>query len=149
MLDTLHLEVYYWFTGTSFQYVFSEDDHQLHLECLPCEGDRFEPEETISSLSSSIQGCTYQHLAAEQLSEHLVPYKIGTKSTAAEYICDYVNGFYEKDGYICNDIPIHPCYCIEKTCSLGYLLRLGKVLFFWMDYLAYLKIMNHLKRKLK
>lgn len=124
----------------------NEDDHQVRLECLPCEYDRFEPEWTRSSLSSRVLGCTYQHRPPENLSAHLVPFKIGTKSSAARWICDHVNGFCNENGNMfCDDIPTHPCKCIKKSCPLGHLLRPGKVLFL-KHFLAYLKEWNIIKR---
>lgn len=110
--------------GTSFEYIVDSDDLQVHLECVPCPGDRFEPEHTRSSFVSVIPGCTYKHLPPAQLSARLVMYEFGSKSSPTKWTCDYEKGYYEKNGHlIINDIPTHSYECVKKTCPDGTLLR--------------------------
>lgn len=110
--------------GTSFQYIVDSGDLQVHLQCRPCPDDRFEPLQTRSSLFSVIPGCTYKHLPPEQLSPHLVKFEFGSKWSPTKWTCDYLKGYYEKNGHlIINDFPSHSYKCVKKTCPAGTLLR--------------------------
>lgn len=109
--------------GFSFQFVI-DAELKIHLECRACPDDRFEPDSTESANHSVIPGCTYRHLPPEELSSNLVLFEMGNKSTATKWMCNYKEGYYERNGnLICNDARTHSCDCMQKTCSAGYLLR--------------------------
>lgn len=117
----------------------------MHLKCVACPGDRFEPEHTRSSLFSVIPGCTYKHLPPEQLTPHLVKYEIGSKSSPTKWTCDYVKGYYEKNGHlIINDFPSHSYECVKKNCPAGTLLRPGNLSISICFYAAYISLQLHL-----
>lgn len=112
--------------GTSFQYVvtFTAGQPEAHLECVPCPGDRFEPERTNSSLTSITAGCTYVHVPQDNLSSHLVLFERGSKSKPSLYVCDYENNYHERNGIVfVDDIPTHTYDCVEKLCPIGALLH--------------------------
>lgn len=112
--------------GTSFQYVVTLNHGQpeAHLECVPCPGDRFEPERTNSSLTSITAGCTYVHVPQDNLSSHLVLFENGTKSKAYLYVCDYKKNYHERNGIVfVDDIPTRSYDCVKKLCPIGFLLH--------------------------
>lgn len=112
--------------GTSFQYVvtFTAGQPEAHLECVPCPGDRFEPERTNSSLTSITAGCTYVHVPQDNLSSHLVLFERGSKSKPSLYVCDYENNYHERNGIVfVDDIPTHTYDCVKKLCPIGALLH--------------------------
>lgn len=116
-------------SGTSFQFVvtFTAGQPEAHLECVPCPGDRFEPERTNSSLTSITAGCTYVHVPQDNLSSHLVLFERGSKSKPSLYVCDYKNNYHERNGIVfVDDIPTRTYDCDKKFCPIGFLLHPGR-----------------------
>lgn len=110
--------------GTTFAYEVQKNASEVILSCVPCQGDRFETEYRLSSMSCYTGKCTYQHKDRDSISKHLVLIREGTKASETVWRCDAEGGFYEINGWMtCDDKPSHPCTCLGKSCLLGYKLR--------------------------